>query len=225
MNTTKMIHKENGVIRAMRRVVAGTVLASSIMLAAKPVRADSIELMAGQKSATVDMKASAELTKKAGVLIRARPSQDFSTGNITSFGLVDLTLNMAPCFDAVAEVQFSGGAAVPRAGAQNYTSVGDLSLYEIATVGLDNKPYVEILVTATYTPSLSDGLKLLIRIENINDFDKTGNNWSTQRGRLGVGISGWGIGTALDLTETGNHPKTSDGSLGWNAGGFVSKNF
>lgn len=222
--TGKILDITKRAARKMAKIVAGAVLVSGLMFAPK-ARADSIELMVGQNSATIDMKASADLTKKAGVFIRARPSQDFRTGDMSSFGLVDLTLNLTTGLDAVGELQFIGGKVVPRAGVQGYRSFGDFSLYSIATVGLDSKPYAEILAALKYTPSLTDSLKLLAQIENVSDINKNGNNWSTQRIRLGISIANWGFGVATDLTETGNQPTTKDGTLGYNIGGFVSKTF
>lgn len=211
--------------RKLGKALAGAVLAAGLMLASpKPARADSIELMAGNRSATLDLKASADLTNRLGVFIRARPSVDYA-GKISSFGLADLTINLSGGLDAVGEVQLFGGKAVPRAGLQYFTKAGDFSLYALATIGLDSKPYVELVTLLRYTPALYKTLRLLAQVEGLTDAGSSGHDFSTQRMRLGVEWKGWGAGAAADLTETGNSPKARDGTFGWNAGGFVSNRF
>jgi hypothetical protein len=211
------------VSRKLGRMLVASALAAGLLLP-KPARADSIELMAGNKNATLDLKASADLTKKLGVFVRARPSVDY-TGAISSFGVGDLILNLSGGLDALGEVQAFGGKVVPRAGAQYFAKTGPFSLYTAATIGFDSNPYLESLTVLRCAPALYRGLALLSQIENVSDLDTGGNVFSTQRIRLGVELKGWGAGAAVDLTETGNHPKPSDGTFGWNAGGFMSKRF
>ncbi len=211
--------------RKLATTVAGAALISGLMMALpKPARADSVEIMTGNKDIGVDLKASADLTKKVGLFIRIRPSIDY-TSKIDSFGLADITMNLVGGLDAVGELQLFGGTAVPRGGVQYFGKIGDFSLYTIATMGLDSKPYLESLTTQKYAPKLCGAIGLLAQVENVSDFDGRGHIWSTQRMRLGVSMDGWGVGTATDLTETGNHPTSADETLKLNLGGFVSKTF
>jgi hypothetical protein len=205
------------------KMLAATVLAAGLMLC-KPARADSIELVAGHRSAVMDIKASADTAPKLGVFIRARPSMDYH-GKTSSFALADLCIKLHGGLDAVAEVQAFGGKAVPRAGAQYFVRTGEFSLFTGANIGLDSKPYVEWDTELRYAPALRGNLKLLAQIENLSDLDSGGNIFSTQRMRLGVEWKGWGAGAATDLKETGHNPSSQDGTFGWNAGGFVSKRF
>ena len=217
--------RAGSIARKLGKALAGAVLAAGLMFASpKPARADSIELMAGNKNVTMDLKASADLTKKLGLFIRARPSVDY-TGNISSFGLADLTINLSGGLDAVGEIQLLGRKAVPRAGMQYFTKTKDFSLYSLATIGLDSKPYLESVTALRYTPVLYKNLRLLAQTENVTDVSPGGHDFSTQRVRFGVEWKGWGVGAAADLTETGNNPKPSDGTFGWNVGGFISKRF
>ena len=201
-------------------------LVSSLMIATPRTAraADSIELMAGNKSATADIRASADITKKFGLFLRARPSIDYG-GKISDFGLADLTLSLTDGLDAVAEVQMINGQLIPRAGLQYFAKTRDFSLYSLATIGLDANPYLESLTVLKYAPAIYKTLKLLVQIENITDAGLSGHEFSTQRIRLGVSKNGWGTGVAVDLTEFGNNPKPADGTFGWNFGGFASKTF
>ncbi len=211
--------------RKLGRALVGAAFAAGLMLLTpKPAKADSIELMAGNKSATMDMKASADVTNKLNVLIRARPSVDY-TRAISSFGLVDLNIKLVGGLDAMGEVQAFGGKVVPRTGAQYFIKTGDFSLYDSATIGLDSKPYLESDTVLRYVPVLRNNLRLLMQAEGLSDVDAGGNVFSTQRMRLGVESKGWGAGAAIDLTETGRNPSAHDGAFGWNAGGFMSKRF
>jgi hypothetical protein len=205
------------------KLLAATVLAAGLMLC-KPARADSIELVAGHKSAVMDIKASADVTPKLGMFVRARPSIDYH-GKASSFALADLCIKLHGGLDVVAEVQAFGGKAVPRAGVQYFVRTRDLSLFTGANIGLDSKPYVEWDTELRYAPALRGNLKLLAQIENLSDLDSGGNVFSTQRMRLGVEWKGWGAGAAADLKETGHNPSVVDGSFSHNSGGFVSRRF
>jgi hypothetical protein len=209
----------------MRCAVAGAVLAAGLMLGTpKAANADSIELMAGNKNTTMDLKASASIAERLGVFIRARPSVDYS-GEISTFGLMDLSVGLGGGLDAVGEVQAAGGSVVPRAGLQYFIRTGDFSLYALGTAGLDAAPCLEALVALRYAPMLRGSLRLLAAAEDVTDARPAGHIFSTQRIRLGLEWKGWGAGAAADLTETGNRPDYDEGSFGYNAGGFLSKTF
>jgi hypothetical protein len=217
--------RAGSIARKLGKALTGAALVAGLMFASpKPARADTIELMAGNKNVTIDLKASADIAKRLGVFIRARPSVDYA-GAISAFGLADLTINLSGGLDAVGEVQLLGGRAVPRTGMQYFAKTKDFSLYALATIGLDSKPYVESLMVLRYTPALSKTLRLLAQVENVTDVGSGGHDFSTQRMRLGVEWKGWGAGAAADLTEIGNSPKHRDGTFGWNAGGVIWKKF
>ncbi|MFH1785025.1 MAG: hypothetical protein ABH842_01220 [Candidatus Micrarchaeota archaeon] len=223
--TGRMWGKTKQVARKLAKVVTSAVLVSGLMLAApKPAQANSIEFMAGHKSAVVDIKASAKITDELGLFFRVRPSMDY-TGTISSFGLADLSIKLTDGLDAVGEIQLIGGTPIPRAGLQHFIKAGDFSAYNLATIGLDSKPYLELLTALSYSPALSETIELLTKIENVSDLDASGHIWSTQRVRVGISLDGFGFGAAVDLTETGNHANSSDDTFGWNLGGFVSKTF
>ncbi|MBI5227795.1 hypothetical protein HY988_04370 [Candidatus Micrarchaeota archaeon] len=225
MFATKKTSGGRRIKRTRTKFIASVVLFSSLMLSTpKIANANSVELMVGNKSTTADLKASADLTKKVGIFVRARPTIDYR-GKISAFGLGDLTLNLNGALDAVAEVQFVGGTIVPRAGIQYFRKAGDFSFYTITTIGFDSKPYLESLSSVRYSPRIYKTLNLIAQVENVTDLDRTGNNWSTQRIRLGLSKNNWGVGAAADLSETGNHPILANGTFGWNVGGFVSKTF
>ncbi|MFH0737666.1 MAG: hypothetical protein V1827_03875 [Candidatus Micrarchaeota archaeon] len=229
MTTGDGVMHKPGVFKAAGRKIgkalAGAALAAGLMLGTpKAAKADSIELMAGDKSATVDVKVSVPLPRKLGLFFRARPSVDY-TGDIHAFGLADLSIGLCKGLDAVGELQVIGGKVVPRAGVQYFIKKGDFSAYALATVGLDAAPYIETLLALKYAPELRRYLRLLAAVESITDISRAGHGFSTQRIRLGIEYMGWGVGAAADLTETGNHPRYRRGTFGYNVGGFISKTF
>jgi hypothetical protein len=208
-----------------RKLAAAAVLAAGLMLGSqKHVKADSIEVMAGNKNAVVDLKASAPLTDRLGAFIRARPSVDYK-GALDSFALADLTINLKGGLDAVAEVQAFGGTAVPRAGVQHFVSRGAFSLYSLATIGTDKSPYLEMLASLEFSPAIYKALCLIAKAEVVTDTGSGGHVFSRQSPRLGLGLNGWSAGAAADLAEIGNHPKSGDGTFSWNVGGFIAKKF
>ncbi len=224
MFATKITKKEK-IKRTIKNVFASAALVSSLLFATtKTANASSVELMVGNKSATADLKESIDLTKKLGLFFRLRPTVDYC-GKISAFGLADLILKLKSGLDAAAEVQFIEGVPVPRVGLQYFAKRGDFSFFTLDTAGLNNNPYFELLTTVNYNPNIYKALNLIVQVENITDLESTGNNGSTQRIRLGFTKQGWGIGPAIDLTETGNHPNLKSGTFGWNAGGFVSGAF
>lgn len=211
-------------LRKTGRAIAGTLLVASLMLPSVKTHASSIELMAGHQSTTFDLKASAPLTEKLGMFIRARPSIDYN-GDVSTFALADLTLNLTGSLDVVAEIQLLNGVPIPRAGLQYYFAEKDFSIYTLLTSGLDQAPYFESLVSLKYTPRLTDSLSLLLAVENVTDFTFSAHTFSTQRIRFGLSIDSWSIGPAVDLIEIGNSPNLQNGTFGWNLGGFISREF
>ena len=215
----------NPVIKKPSRALAAAVLTAGLMLTGpKPAKADSVEVMAGHKSTVMDIKAAADITPKLSVFGRVRPSIDHH-GTIESFGLADLCIKLHGGLDAVAEIQAFEGKAVPRAGLQYFINSGDISFFTAANIGMDAKPYLESDMELRFTPVLRGELRLLSQLENLSDLDADGNIFSTQRLRLGAGWKGWGAGAAADFIELGHAPESSDGTLTYNIGAFVSKRF
>lgn len=210
-------------LKTAGKYLAGAVLVAGLMLPGK-AKADSIEVMAGHKKTTTDIKVSAPVTDKIGLFGRLRPSADY-TGTLDMFGLMDLWIKLAGPVDVVTELQVSGGQIIPRGGLQYFGAFGDFSVYTLLTFGLGEAKDIEHLTVLAYNPKLNELVGLLVRVENITNVTKDGNSYSLQRARLGATIGSFRIGGALDLLELGNSPKLGDGTFGWNAGGFGEVTF
>jgi len=231
MKTKMKIEKEvkkpkvwRRIARATKVFVSGALLVAGLVLFPGTARADSIEVMAGNKKTTMDIKAGASLTDKVGLFTRLRPSTDYK-GNMDTFGLMDLYINLFGPVDAVTEFQLAGGQVTPRGGLQYFGKLGDFSLYTMLTFGLGEAKDVEHLAVLAYNPKFNELFGLLVRAENLANFGKEGNNWTVQRLRLGLTADKFRVGGAVDLLELGNTPNLGDGTFGWNAGGFGEVTF
>ena len=181
----------------------------------------SIEAMCGDKQCVQDIKASGSLTPTIGIFAREITTVDY-TNQVGNFGLADLTHNVVGGLDGVAEIQYIPNlGALPRAGVQYFRSVGDVSVYALATSSLTNPAYGEALVNVSYTPALTPDLRLILRLEDVTDLSSKGHDFSKQRLRAGVTISDkLQLGAAGDIVEIGNSSKPT-----YNLGGFAGLKF
>ena len=85
----------------------------------------SVEVMAGHKNSTLDIKVGDELGQGFAMFARAHTSVDYDN-NIGGFGYLDLIYNLVDNFGIVTESQYNIGAGlVQRAGLQ-YFYLNDL---------------------------------------------------------------------------------------------------
>lgn len=198
----------------LKRTFIGLGLASALVCAApSQSRAQSIELMAGNRSATLDLKVSAELAPRTNLFIRNRATISHDA-LVSEFGLVDLSYNLPCGLGAVAEAQLVPGAkAVPRLGMQYFRRSGDLSVYGLGTISLVGDPDGEILLNLRYTSRLTGKIKGVVDLENITNVGRSGHNFSTQRIRVGANLGKYELGLAADLSQ-------SKGSRSYNIGAY-----
>ena len=197
-------------------------LAATIALSPTPATAGgSVEAMTGHKSTTIDTKISAEVAPKTNLFVRQMTTADYK-GDVSVFGLADLSYKIVDGLDIVGEIQAAPGMGViPRVGAQYFGQCGDLTLYVLGTVKAGEKPDGEFVTVIGYTPELTEGVSLLTSIENLTSVGENGHQFSGQKLRLGVTLDDkYQIGAGADLTEVGN-----EGTLEGNVGGFVGLKF
>ena len=210
-------------LEKLRKVVTSTAIAATLALSPMPASAadGSIESMAGHKATTIDLKLSGEVAPKTGLFVRETTTTD-NKGEVSHFGLADVSYSIVDGLDAVAEVQAAPGmGVVPRVGAQYFGEVGDFSVYALGTVKAMENPDGEFLAVLKYTPELTDGVSLLTSAENLTSVGSEGHNFSTQRLRAGVTIADkFQVGVGADLTEIGEA-----GTLDYNVGGFARLKF
>ncbi|MFH2106834.1 MAG: hypothetical protein ABII22_06240 [Candidatus Micrarchaeota archaeon] len=219
-NDRKFGERVRGVAR--RIAVSAMIIGAVFLLPGKASAGGSIELMAGKKTATTDVKASAQITDKIGLFARGRTTTDLAAHNLSTFGLVDLSLNLAGPVEMVMETQMASGTATPRFGLQYFGVLGDFSIYTLLTASHGATPDIESLTSIMFTPTLTEGVKLLAQIENITNGTLDAHSFSIQRIRMGLSTLDGKLvfGPALDLLEVGK-----DGTTTQNVGGFVSGKF
>ena len=211
-------------VKKVGKFVAGSLLGAALIFGAGKARADSIELMAGHNQTTLDIKAGAKVNDKVNIFGRVRPTVNYE-GELSTFGLMDLSINLIGPLDFVAEVQMFGGQVVPRAGLQYFGMFGDFKIYTLMTVGMNENPNLESLTVLAFNPKLNELLGILARLENVTDLGSEGHEFSTQRLRLALTIAKFALGAAADLVELGTAPTLDDGTFIWTAGGFGEVTF
>ncbi|MBU0456685.1 MAG: hypothetical protein KKD75_00920 [Nanoarchaeota archaeon] len=208
-------------INKLKKMVAGVAIATSMVCGASNIAnaSGSVEVMAGNENTTLDTKINASVAPRTNLFVRGRTSADYQ-GEVSYFGLADLSVNLVDGLDAVAEAQFIPGiGVVPRLGLQYFGKFGDFSVYGLATAGLSGENVdAEFLANLKYAPKLTDDLNLVLNLENVTNVGEQGHNFSVQRLRIGLGIDNYKFGVATDLTE-------SDGAVVQNMGGYAKINF
>jgi len=205
-----------------------------VLLGASPVLADdtpvhgSVEVMAGGESATLDTKLILPVTDDVTFFNRNRMTATYTGADgledigASSFHVNSLSYDVGqhvgiPGLDMFAEVDVVPGTGIdPRAGLQYFAKVGDLGLFQLASVGLHADTDLTLVTSLGYTPELTDDVGLVLGAENLTIVGEPGHIFSTQRLRAGVDIHGYQLGFATDLVEAGD-----SGEVGYNIGGFV----
>jgi len=208
-------------INKIKKMVAGVAIAASMMGGMPSVAnaGGSVEVMAGDKSTTLDTKVMTKVAPRTNLFLRGRTSVDYQ-GEVGYFGLADLSVNLVDGLDAVAEAQFIPGVGVvPRLGLGYFKKVDDFSVYGLATAGLNGENVdAEFVANLRYAPQLTDDLNLVLNLENVTNVGEQGHNFSVQRLRTGLEHDNYEFGLAADLTEAG-------GEVTPNVGGYAAIKF
>jgi hypothetical protein len=191
-----------------------------------PAKATSIEMMAGNESATIDAKIGTTLvdTEEGDLNLFSRTKVRASyDGEVSPFSLVDLSYDLPNGLGLVGEVQLAPSlGVVPRIGAQYFTSIDDFSIYALATMSVNPDPNAEFLLSLSYAPEIRDDLSLYAGLENLTSFGSNGHNFSCQDLRLGFEKGNFSFGAAATITEIG---AGEDLSVDTNVGGYFRTSF
>ena len=108
-------------VSSVKNLATAALLAATIALSPTPATAGgSVELMAGHQSTTLDTKVSTEVAEKTGLFIRQMTTST-PEGEVSYFGLADLSYKLVGGLDVVGEIQAAPGMGViPRAGLQHF---------------------------------------------------------------------------------------------------------
>ncbi len=208
-------------INKIKKLVTGVAIAASMICGTQSVAnaSGSVEVMAGDKSTTLDTKVMTNVAPRTNLFLRGRTSVDYQ-GKVGYFGLADLNVNLVDGLDAVAEAQFIPSVGViPRLGLGYFKKVDDFSVYSLATAGFNGEDVdAEFLANLRYKPQLTDDLDLVLNLENVTNVGEQGHNFSVQRLRTGLGHNNYEFGVAADLTEAG-------GEVTPNVGGYAKLSF
>jgi len=188
-------------MKTLKTLICAGLMALGVATSAK---AESLEAMCGNQSCATDLKVSGTIAPKFGIFARQTMGVDYQN-QVSSFGLVDLTYNVEGGLDAVAEAQYSPGMGfMPRVGLQYFHSLGDFSVYALATASLKEPMYGEVLANLRYQPKLTEHLDGVINVEDVTDFSQKGHDFSAQKARVGVALDKKvEAGAAVNMSEIG----------------------
>ena len=198
--------------------------AAVVACLALPQRADadasgSAELMAGNRSATLDLKVGTELAPGFQFFTRQLPSVNYDN-EVSHFGLISLGYNVWDGLNVLAQAQAIPGVGfAPRAGLEYFKQVGDFGLYGEAVSTAQESPQIELLANVDYRPQLTEDLRLVANLEAVTLLSpERGHDYSTQKLRLGLGAAKFEFGPAVNVEEVA-------GNIDYNIGGSVKVNF
>ena len=202
-----------------KKLISATAVVVCLALPQKADAGGSAELMAGNRSATLDLKVGIELAPRLQFFTRQLPSVNYDN-EVSHFGLISLGCNVWDGLNVLAQVQaIPGVGTAPRLGFEYFKQVGDFGLYGEAVSTVQESPQIELMANVGYRPQLTEDLRLVADLEAITLLSpERGHDYSTQRLRLGLGAGQFEFGPALNLEEVG-------GNVDYNVGGSVKVNF
>ena len=183
-----------------------------------PVVHGAAEVIVGQESGTLDTKIlvfDGDLT----LFSRDRITETHEDSSIDVYSVSSIAYALGSGVDFFVEVDAAPGVGLmPRAGIQHFYAGDGFTLFDLLSVPVDGSFDLLHIGQVTYGTPLSEDLGLATSAETLTSFSEEGLDFATQRLRLGLDLSGYQIGTAVDLTETTDE-------IGANVGGYVGTTF
>ncbi len=176
------------------------------------VAGGSLELNTSLQRTLIDTKIWGNLPADFSFFGRSKTTIKYDN-TVASFSFVDLKHQIALGINAVGEVQFTKNGVIPRLGANYSTELfKDFGLFAHATASLKEKTDLDVVLNLSYTPKLTDELKLLTNLEVFNNFNEQGVS-ASQTAHAGVTWGVYSLGLSATLTEFTGQPMASDFSI------------
>lgn len=201
--------------------LAGALLFSNVDSNAQSIKG-SLEVLAGDKSTTTDLKFNTKLSDEFSLFARNRIENPYQKSSVP-LTLIDLNYNAGKGFSPLVEGLFTQkDGAIPRAGFTYQTKLGNISLNYINIFDLKDNPSVDLHPIISYSHRLNDRWNAFTQLEVLSNLglQKGNHNFTSERVRLGLEYKGFKFGVGADFKQTGDKFKQSN-----NYGGFVSKSF
>lgn len=204
----------------IKKGLATLALATTLAFPLSAKAGGAVELMAGNKAHTTDVKLFGEVAKNTGLLARTRVGVDYE-GNSSAITFLDLYQSLGKGFSAALVPQYTpNNGLVVMAGPQYIGRWEDLSAIVLAATSLEEKPSYTLITSTSYRPKLTSDLSLATQLETTNIFNNQGHVFSNERVRLGLNKNGFEAGVAADMVQTGK-----EGTLDYNLGAYLKKEF
>lgn len=178
-----------------------------------PCSADSVEVMAGTKSSTLDTKILSKVSSKLDIFVRNRATINYnrSAAKFTHFTLADLIYKTGSDFEPILEFQAAQEIATrPRPGFQFSRQNGRTNYFILSTAEFKDKPNYELILSAAYRPKIDEKSNVLLQVETVTNAGPK-FNFSTQRIRIGKEQKNYSYGIAYDILQVPGKTQTNLG--------------
>ena len=204
--------------------LAGSLALASALLPQQLQSADvsgSLEVLAGDKSTTTDLKANVKLPDDFSLFARNRIENSYNSTS-SPLTLLDLKYNSGKGFFPMVEGLFTQkGGAIGRLGYTYEQNFGPIRFTFINLCDIADKSTIDLHPIVTYSKRLNDNWKFVSGLEVLSNIGLEGiHNSTTERARVGLDFKGYTFGIGTDIKQVG---KTFDDS--YNFGAFLSKKF
>ncbi len=212
-------HSPEHKMTLFKKLISAAAVVACLALPQKADADGSAELMAGNRSATLDLKVGTELAPRLQFFTRQLPSVNYNN-EVSHFGLISLGYNVWDGLNVLAQAQAIPGVGfASRFGLEYFKQVGDFGLYGEAVSTAQESPQIELLANVGYKPQLTEYLHLVADLEVVTLLSpERGYDYSTQKLRLGLGAAKFEFGPAVNVEEVA-------GNIDYNVGGSVKVNF
>lgn len=181
----------------------------------------SVELMAGNETATLDTKLLVPLAERFSFLNRNRVPIDYEGNVKPTFHIAKFSYRMLENLGITTGVMgTSVGGINPQIGLEHLSKAGRLQVYQLFLVSTQENPILTSITNLAYRPQLVGDLSLMLELENVSFFSGQSHGISLQRPRVGIDYKNFQVGLAADLTEIGRKWE-----FGYQLGGFARTNF
>lgn len=168
------------------------------------VSAQSFELMPGTERVFIDAQYLEFFvaSKRWSLFSRARATSEYTESNSNLFTGAYLNYTSASGIGATVLGRISSNSSGIDAGIHFFKARKSFMIFALASINVNDKLWYSWFSMMRYTPPLNQKLKLYSSLELFSAFGSIGHLASVQRIRLGIDLSKFQFGLAINLNES-----------------------
>ena len=213
-------------MKKIRTLIQSAILATALLGSTQSAKSaevkGSLEVLAGDKATTTDLKVSTRFSEDFSLFARNRIENPYQKASVP-LTLIDLNYDLNKNLSVFTEGLFTQkDGSIGRLGWSYNNKIGKFNFLYLNIFDLKDKPSVDLHPIVSYSYRLNDRWNAFTQLEVLSNLDlqKGNHNFTSERARLGLEYKGFKFGIGADLKQTGNKFKQVH-----NYGGFISKNF